>query len=99
MGQATGMVTSPRSPAHDAISATINRYQTTFSANDRDGWLGLWDDDGVLEDPVGSAPRRGRAGLEAFWDEIHASPSHGTVNMVQGPAVCGLEAAWAFALT
>jgi steroid delta-isomerase len=93
------MVTSPRSPAHDVICETIERYQKTFSANDRDGWLALWADDGVLEDPVGSAPRRGRAALEAFWDEIHAGDTHGTVAMVQGPQVCGLEAAWAFALT
>jgi len=92
------MVSSPKSPAHDAIAATIDRYQRTFSDGDREGWLALWADDGVLEDPVGSPPRTGRGGLAAFWDEIHDQPSHGTVAMTQGPAVCGLEAAWAFAL-
>ena len=93
------MVSSPRSPAHDVICSTIERYQSTFSDGDRDGWLALWADDGVLDDPVGSSPRVGRDALAAFWDEIHDGRPHGTVAMTQGPAVCGLEAAWAFALT
>ena len=51
-----------------------------------------------MEDPVGSPVRRGRADLEAFWDEVHQMGTPGTVSMVSGPNVCGLEAAWAFQL-
>ena len=61
----------------------------------------LFTDDGELEDPAGSPPRIGRDGLAAFWDEIHDGKRHDaerTVRMVQGPLVCGLEAAWAFEL-
>ncbi len=80
------------------IVGTIDRYQSTFSADDRDGWLALFTDDAVLEDPVGSAPHEGREAIAAFWDAVHARTERGTVRMTQGPAVCGLEAAWAFEL-
>jgi steroid delta-isomerase len=82
----------------DVIQETIRRYQSTFSADDRDGWLALFTDDAVLEDPVGSAPHEGREAIAAFWDAVHARTERGTVRMTQGPAVCGLEAAWAFEL-
>jgi steroid Delta-isomerase len=82
----------------DAIIRTIERYQSTFSAEDRDGWLALFADDAVLEDPVGSPRHEGAAALAGFWDTVHARTERGTVRMTQGPAVCGLEAAWAFEL-
>ncbi len=95
------MIRSPASAADGTIRATIERYQQTFNRGDRDGWLALFADDGELEDPVGSSPRTGHDGLAAFWDEIHDAKRAGverTVRMVQGPLVCGLEAAWAFEL-
>jgi steroid delta-isomerase len=95
------MIRSPVSAADGLLRGTIERYQATFNAGDRDVWLSLFADDGLLEDPAGSPPRKGREGLSAFWDEIHEGRSDGiagTVRMVQGPAVCGLEAAWAFEL-
>ena len=82
----------------DVIRQTIERYQSTFSADDRDGWLALFADDAVLEDPVGSPRHEGAGALSRFWDTVHARTERGTVRMTQGPAVCGLEAAWAFEL-
>ena len=82
----------------EAVVRTIERYQSTFSADDRDGWLALFTDDAVLEDPVGSSPHEGRQAIAAFWDAVHARTERGSVRMTQGPAVCGLEAAWAFEL-
>lgn len=95
------MVRSPVSPADGPIRDVIHRYQETFNTGDREGWLSLFSPDAVLEDPAGSPARRGREGLAAFWDEIHADPSSSrgrAVTTVRGPAVCGLEAAWAFDL-
>jgi steroid delta-isomerase len=95
------MIRSPASPADGLIRATIERYQTTFNSGDRDGWLALFTEDAELEDPAGSSPRVGRDGLAAFWDEMHAgrrNKDERSVRMVQRPLVCGLEAAWAFAL-
>ncbi len=94
------MIESPASSADALIRATIGRYQSTFNSGDRDGWLALFTDDGELEDPVGSPPRTG-GGLAAFWDQIHDGTQHTAermVRMVQGPLVCGFEAAWAFEL-
>jgi steroid Delta-isomerase len=95
------MIRSPASAADGVIRVTIERYQATFNTGDRDGWLALFTDDAELEDPAGSPPRVGRDGLAAFWDEMHDSDRRDperTVRMVQGPLVCGLEAAWAFEL-
>ena len=46
-------------------------------AGDRDGWLALFAEDAVVEDPIGPSPldpegsgRRGRAAIAAFWDDI-----------------------------
>jgi steroid delta-isomerase len=82
----------------DVIQETIRRYQSTFSADDRDGWLALFADDAVLEDPVGSAPHEGLEAIAAFWDDVHARTERASVRMTQGPAVCRREAAWAFEL-
>jgi steroid delta-isomerase len=95
------MIRSPASAADGLVRTAIERYQQTFNAGDREGWLALFADDGELEDPVGSPPRTGRDQLAAFWDEIHpdqADRVERTVRMVQRPLVCGLEAAWAFEL-
>jgi steroid delta-isomerase len=92
------MVRSP-APEDGRVASTIARYQSTFSAGDREGWLALFADDAVVEDPVGSPPRKGREEIGNFWDEVHARLDEASVLMTQGPAVCGLEAAWAFALT
>ena len=83
---------------NEEIRHTIERYQATFSADDRDGWLALFTDDAVVEDPVGSTPHEGREAIAAFWDAVHARTERGSVRMTQGPAVCGREAAWAFEL-
>jgi steroid delta-isomerase len=95
------VIRSPASGADSLIRATIERYQTTFNSGNEDGWLALFADDAELEDPAGSPPRVGRDGLAAFWDEMHVGGRDDvvrTVRMVQGPLVCGLEAAWAFEL-
>jgi steroid delta-isomerase len=94
------MIRSPVSATDGLIRSTVERYQQTFNSGDRDGWLSLFAEDGMLEDPAGSGLRKGREGLSAFWDEIHQDgiDAGRSVRMVQGPVVCGLEAAWAFEL-
>ena len=80
----------------ERVRSTIRRYQSTFSANDRAGWIALFTEDAVLEDPVGTHRCEGHAELGEFWDTIHASGHQSFVVPVTTPAVCGLEAAWAF---
>jgi steroid delta-isomerase len=80
----------------EVIRATIRKYQSTFSDGDREGWVALFTDDAVLEDPVGQHRCQGHVALGEFWDAIHASGHAAHVVPITTPAVCGLEAAWAF---
>ena len=53
------------------------RSQAAAGAKDRDGWLSLFADDAVVEDPVGPSPlcpdgrgHRGAAAIAAFYDGV-----------------------------
>jgi ketosteroid isomerase-like protein len=60
---------TPRDLAHASLAAT--------KAGDREAWLALFPEDGVVEDPVGVSPldptgkgRRGKAAIAKFWDDV-----------------------------
>lgn len=55
------------SPHADVLSAA-HRSLAAAGAHDRAGWLGLFAADGRVEDPVGSAPHRGRVAIGHFYD-------------------------------
>jgi ketosteroid isomerase-like protein len=62
--------------AHPARDAAV-RSMTAVEAGDRETWLSLYADDGIIEDPIGPSAfdpegkgHRGRAGIEAFWDNV-----------------------------
>lgn len=53
---------------------------TAIEAGDRDGWLALFTDDAVVQDPIGSSPldpdghgHRGREAIAAFYDNVIAA--------------------------
>lgn len=59
---------------HPARAASI-RSMTAVAAGDKEGWLALWAEDAVVEDPVGPSifdqagkGHHGRAAIGAFWD-------------------------------
>jgi len=54
------------SPA-DALTA-VERSPAAVAAHDRAAWVGAFTPDGVVEDPVGSAPHRGTTALTRFYD-------------------------------
>jgi ketosteroid isomerase-like protein len=63
-------------PARDAATQSIS----CIEAGDREGWLSLWDPDGLLEDPVGKSPLdprgEGHRGIDAitrFYDLVIAA--------------------------
>jgi len=65
-------------PEHPARTASIRSIEFVQS-KDREGWLSLWDEHAVIEDPVGPSPLdregRGQRGLEAiaaFYDRVIA---------------------------
>lgn len=62
-------------PARDAAMKSIVAVQS----KDREGWLGLWHPDGLIQDPVGVSPldpagegHRGIEAITAFYDNVIA---------------------------
>jgi steroid Delta-isomerase len=68
-------------------------------AGDREGWLALYSEDAVLEDPVGPSPwdpegkgHRGKRALAAFWDRV-IGPNRGLQFKVRERYTGGREVA------
>ncbi|MCP4302732.1 MAG: nuclear transport factor 2 family protein [Gammaproteobacteria bacterium] len=66
---------SRKHPARDAAIQSISFIE----ARDREGWLSLWDEGGLIEDPVGQSPLdpegKGHRGIDAitrFFDHVIA---------------------------
>ena len=63
-------------PSHPARDVAV-RSMTAVEAGDRETWLGLFAQDGVVEDPIGPSAfdpegkgHRGPAAIAAFWDNV-----------------------------
>jgi len=56
------------SPDSAELIAAVERSPDAAARHDRAGWVGLFTEDGRVEDPVGSRPHVGRAQLERFYD-------------------------------
>ncbi len=63
---------------HPARDMAI-RSMTCVEQKDREGWLAMWDEQGVIQDPVGVSPldpagegHRGIALITAFYDNVIA---------------------------
>jgi len=52
---------------HPAVRA-VQQHAANWNARDRSAWLALFSDDVTFEDPVGKAPKIGRAAAEGSWD-------------------------------
>lgn len=50
------------------VLSVAQRSLAAAGTHDRDGWIGLFTADGRVEDPVGSAPHRGRVTIGRFYD-------------------------------
>ncbi|MCC5952191.1 MAG: nuclear transport factor 2 family protein [Acidimicrobiia bacterium] len=83
--------TEPATPLTPA--EVVDCYIAAF-ADDREGWLGLFAVDAVVEDPVGSPPHQGTEAIGAFWDASQAMAD--SIRLVRtGPVrVAGQEAAF-----
>ena len=71
----------PPLPADDDTSARAAslRSRAAVQAGDREGWLALFRDDAVVQDPVGPSPldesgegHHGKEAIGAFWDTVIA---------------------------
>ena len=76
----------------EAMSAAIKAHCRTLSEHDREGWLELWAENAVLEDPVGVDIYSGKSTLAStFWGLIEQiSPMK--IWLDRDVIVCGHEA-------
>lgn len=58
-------------PSPEQIEAAVEAYVAAYNSDDREAFLAVWADDGVLEDPVGTPVHEGRDALGSFWDGVH----------------------------
>lgn len=68
-----------KKPFHPARAAALKSI-IAVQNKDREGWLGLWHADGLIQDPVGVSPldltgmgHRGIEAITAFYDNVIAS--------------------------
>ena len=57
------MTTTP-----EQVRQALHDYIRAWTTKDKDLLLSLFAEDAVLEDPVGTPPFRGHAGIGKFWD-------------------------------
>ena len=81
-------------PTPEQMHAVVHSYVRALNAADPDAIVALYADDAVVEDPVGSVPKKGKAEIRAFYA---ASVAFKLEVELEGPirAVAG-EAAFAF---
>jgi len=82
-------------PSTKQVRAAVDAYVAAYGANDRDAFLDVFADDGVIVDPVGSPEHSGRQARGAFWDTVHQLTDRMTFD-VKDIVVCGNEAVMVF---
>ncbi|HXN61361.1 MAG TPA: nuclear transport factor 2 family protein [Acidimicrobiales bacterium] len=75
------------------------RSRAAVAAGDREGWLALFADDAVVQDPIGPSPfdpdgtgHHGRAAIAAFYDSVIANSETIQFEFTES-YLCGAEAA------
>jgi ketosteroid isomerase-like protein len=75
------------------------RSRAAVHARDRDGWLNLFAEDAVVQDPIGPSPfdpegkgHRGKEAIAAFYDTVIA-PSEAISFEIEASYLCGDEVA------
>lgn len=76
------------------IRATVARYTEAMSAADKEAWVGLFNPDATLEDPVGTEPHRGTEAIAAFFDLAQSLADSITLERTGPTRVAGREAAF-----
>lgn len=81
-------MSSRKHSAADVLTA-VQASPVAVAAHDRAAWVGLFADDGQVNDPVGSHPHEGRAAIERFYDTFIAPNT--IAFHVERDIVCGMS--------
>jgi Nuclear transport factor 2 (NTF2) domain len=72
------------------LLAAVEQSPRAAAAHDREGWVGLFAEDGRIEDPVGSRPHVGRVHIGRFYDTFIGPRQitfHRDLDIVSGTSV------------
>jgi steroid delta-isomerase len=79
----------PASPAQ--VRAVIENYVKAWATGDKALILSLFAADAVWNDPVGTPPFSGHAGVSAFWDFAHTDAQRQLIPKVNRIVCCANE--------
>lgn len=84
-------------PTPDQVRAAIDAYCDAYGRNDKQAFLDVFTDDGVVLDPVGTPEHAGREARAAFWDGVHSLAESLSFDVHQ-VHVCADQAAMVFTI-
>jgi steroid delta-isomerase len=76
-------------PNREAMVRAVEAYCRAETEKDKKGWLALFAEDAVHEDPVGLVRNEGLEKIAAFWDRFESSNVE--LWLTEPPIVCGNE--------
>lgn len=80
-------------PTPEQMEAAVHTYVAAFAAGDAEMAAGIFADNAVVEDPIGSEPKHGMAAIREFYVQSMAT---GATLHLQGPVrVAAAHAAFA----
>jgi len=81
------------SVSNEQVEATVRRYLELVSEGTAEEIAAMYAEDAVLEDPVGSEPRRGREAIQSFYATIEPMKIATELQIIR---TCGGEATFKF---
>ncbi len=86
----------PASP--ETVKKVMQQYMQAWETADRALLLSLFAEDAVWEDPVGSPPFKGHAGIAKFWDFSHQGGDRTLSPETHQMIACGHEGVLRFTM-
>lgn len=80
------------------VRQVLQHYIHAWTVKDKALLLSLFADDAVLEDPVGTPPFRGHAGIGKFWDFALSDPARQITPRLEEIRACGNQAILRFTM-
>jgi len=77
--------------AVEAVRSVIEAYARAWQSGDKALLLSLFAEDCEWQDPVGTPPFKGHAGVGRFWDFAHQDPTRHMSPKVHRIIACGNE--------
>jgi steroid delta-isomerase len=84
-------------PTAEQVRAAVDAYCAAYGSTDKEAFLEIFTDDGVVHDPVGTPEHVGRDARAAFWDGVHGMADSISFD-VHHVHVCAEHAAMVFTI-